>query len=334
MLQFGLLSAWHVHAKDFVTALLQSGLAQVPVVWDDDVARGEAFAEEIGATFEPDLDRVLERTDIQGVLVECRTGLHRAVICKAAAAKKHIFTDKELALTVEDCLAIQRAVEENGVKFAISLESKAIGPYRYARELVEQGMIGAVHAAYFRRAHQAALDRDMLPAYWYDPAQTGGGATLDLGCHGFYMLMDLLGKPARVRCAMHDLYESGFDDISTAVIEFENGAIGTAHTSFVAQRTGNLFEIIGTRGQIVIAGSHPDDFHMLIESDKMPGYERLRAVDALPPNAELPIVSFARMVGNNVIQELPEYSLDTAVALTRVIDGAYRAAQTGMVQSI
>lgn len=202
MVRFALLSAWHVHTGWFAGELLKSGLGKYVVVWDEDEARGRKFADEFGADFDPDLDHVLAREDVDAVMVECPTTQHKEVIIKAANAGKHIFSDKTLALTVADCREIRRAVEANGVKFVVSLESKTIKPYRYIAELVQAGKLGRITSVYFRRAHDAALKPGNIVSYWFDRSQTGGGATLDLGCHGLYLLPQLCGKPKKVSCLM------------------------------------------------------------------------------------------------------------------------------------
>jgi predicted dehydrogenase len=254
------------------------------------------------------------------------------VILKAAEAKKHIFCDKALALKSEDTKAIREAVEKNGVKFMLSLESKIIGCYKYATDMVRSGKLGRITAVYFRRAHMAALT-NMLPAYWFDTEQTGGGVTLDLGCHGFYMLPQLCGKPKTVSCRMQELYGTGADESSTTIIEFENGCIGTAHTSFVSYKMDNLLEIIGTEGILIISGEPNNaNFVVLLQCANVPGYEEKTAVpkSEIPADDPLPIVQFARMVKSDA-SSVPGYDLDVAATLTRMIECAYESAQTGKV---
>lgn len=329
MVGIALLGAWHVHTKDFVKDALQTGITELKVVWDDDEERGRTFAKEFEVPFEKDLDQVLGRKDVEAVIVECATTKHKEVIIKAASAKKHIFSDKTLALTVHDCLEIKKAIEENGVKFVVSLESKTIGVYRYAKRLVDEGRLGRVTSVYFRRVHQAALDKGMLPAYWFDTAQTGGGVTLDLGCHGLYLLPHFCGTPKKVTSLMNELYGTGSDEISTTVIEFESGAIGTAHTSFTAYCLDNMLEIIGTEGILVVSGVDESNFRVLLQSKNVPGHERLVPVprEDLPTNDETPSAQFVRLVSLDKLQSLPDFDLDTAINLTRLIECAYESAR-------
>ena len=329
MVKIALLSAWHVHTGWFVKGLQDSGEGKICVVWDDDEARGRAMAEKLVVPFEVDLDAAL-KWDVDAVMVECATTKHTEVILKAAAAKKHIFCDKALALSSAEVDQIRQAVEANGVKFMLSLESKIIGCYNYATQMVKSGKLGRITAVYFRRAHMAALT-DMLPDYWFDTAQTGGGVTLDLGCHGFYMLPQLCGRPKTVTCRMQQLYDTGADESSTTIVEFENGCIGTAHTSFVSYKMDNLLEIIGTEGILVISGE-PDsgNFTVLLQCANVPGYAQKQPVplSEIPDSDPLPIVQFARMVQSDA-RSVPGYDLDVAATLTRLIECAYESARTG-----
>lgn len=330
MVKIALLSAWHVHTRWFVKGLEDSGEGHICVVWDDDIERGQKMAAELGVPFVADLDEVLAMEEIEAVMVECATTKHTEVILKAAAAKKHIFCDKALALKSSDVQQIREAVEANGVKFMLSLESKIIGCYNYATDMVKSGKLGRITAVYFRRAHAAALT-NMLPDYWFDTEQTGGGATLDLGCHGFYMLPQLCGKPKTVSCRMQELYGTGADESSSTIIEFENGCIGTAHTSFVSYKMDNLLEIIGTEGILVISGEPNNaNFVVLLQCANVPGYEEKTAVPKsdIPEDDPLPIVQFARMVKSDKCS-VPGYDMDVAATLTRIIECAYESAATG-----
>lgn len=330
MIGLALLSGWHVHTEGFVKQALETGLGELKVVWDNDEARGKSFAEKFSVPFDSDLDRVLAREDIDAVLVECPTTKHKEIIIKAANAKKHIFSDKALALSVKDCEEIKAAIETNGVKFVLSLETKTFSAYRFAKQLVDSGKLGRITAAYFRRAHQAALDKNMLPSYWFDTTQTGGGVTLDLGCHGLYLLPYLCGKPKKVTCIMNELYQTGADENSTTVIEFENGCIGTSHTSFVSYQLNNLLEITGTEGNLVISGCDGTKFRVLLQSKNIPGYEELSPVpeSEIPDDAEIPSAQFLRLVASEN-QSLSDFDLDTAVMITRLIECAYESASSG-----
>ncbi|WP_158282183.1 Gfo/Idh/MocA family protein [Salipaludibacillus keqinensis] len=331
MINLALVGAWHVHTEGFVQDALNTGEANLTVVWDDDELRGKAMAETFDVPFESELDKVLQDPSIHAVIVEAATTIHKEVIIRCAKAKKHIFSDKALALSVEDCLEIKEAIDENNVKFVVSLESKVYGTYRYAKDLIEEGKLGKVTGVYFRRTHQAAVDKTMLPAYWFNQEETGGGVTLDLGCHGLYLLPYFCGNPKKVTCLMNELYGTGSDENSTTIIEFEEGAIGTAHTSYVSSRLDNLLEIIGTEGSVLITGKGAGHFKMFLQSNHLQDHEELTAVsnDHLPASEEMPSAQFVRLVSSPERTHLPEFDIDTGIALSRMIECAYESAKQG-----
>ena len=107
MIKVAMLSKWHVHAGGYANQLKNSGKVEITCVWDDDTARGEAWAKELGCDFVADLDALLARDDVEAVVCDTPTTAHHDVLIKAAKAGKHIFTEKALCPTVADCLDVK-----------------------------------------------------------------------------------------------------------------------------------------------------------------------------------------------------------------------------------
>ncbi len=142
MINVALLSRWHVHADDYARQASENEHLSIKLVWDDDVKRGQEWADSLNVPFEADLEKVLSSSEIDAVIVDTPTTQHKEVIIAAANHKKHIFTEKVLALTVSECEEILDAVEENGVQFMISLPRLTENYYLYAQNIVDQGEIG------------------------------------------------------------------------------------------------------------------------------------------------------------------------------------------------
>ncbi len=111
-------------------------------------------------------------------------------------------------------------------------------------------------------------------------------------------------------------------------MEFENGAMGTAVTSFVSCPSVNMMEIVGTEGMAIVSGNGPEDYRVLLQSSHMPGFEKLAPVEKAWQDAEYPIVRFAHLVESEE-KEAPEYNLEQAELLTSIICGVYESARTG-----
>src|SRR5690554_3762607 len=68
-----------------------------------DPANGAAVAEELGCDLEHDLDSLYSRGDLDAVIVATPNHLHKEPVIKAAQRKIHVFCEKPIALSFEDC---------------------------------------------------------------------------------------------------------------------------------------------------------------------------------------------------------------------------------------
>lgn len=161
-----MLSKWHVHAVDYAREANQNENIQIKVVWDENPQRGEKWAAELGVPFEPNLTKVLEDPNLDGVIVDTPTNKHKEIIIQAAQNKKHIFTEKVLAFTVEDCDEIIAVVNENNVKLMVSLPRLTANYYVYAQEVLDKGLIGKLTSIRCRCAHNGAVPYEGNPLGW------------------------------------------------------------------------------------------------------------------------------------------------------------------------
>src|SRR5689334_21733477 len=92
MIRIAMLSFWHVHGKDYARAAPEHPETEIVAVWDEVPERGRTEAEQRGVPFYAQLDELLAQPNIDGVIVDTPTSMHRDVIVAAARAGKHIFT--------------------------------------------------------------------------------------------------------------------------------------------------------------------------------------------------------------------------------------------------
>lgn len=321
-LKYALLTDWHVHTEGFLSKIPQD---QCLYVWDSIEERGRKASEKYGAPYEADLEKVLSDKAVEAVVIEAPTTMHKELILAAIAHGKHIFVDKPLTTNEKDALEIQAALDASNCRFVLSLESLIFGSYRFVKEQIDAGTIGEVVSVYFRRAHSGVLN-DWLPAYWYDQTQSGGGATLDLGCHGLAMLPYLCGKPKSVKAVMTQFGDKGIEDNSTTVIEFENKAIGTAYTSFMSNVGENFLEVIGQQGSIRVFGTtdSADGGTIWIQSNVDDKYKEKTIIEGQSfAEHPYPIEVFSNLVDDPSLPTAKEYDIHTAVALSWIIEQAY-----------
>ena len=316
-----MLSRWHVHANEYCNSIRRHGEAEVVAVWDELPNRGSGWAQELGVPFVESYDDILANPDIDAVCVVTPTNLHREVMIAAADAGKDIFTEKVLTTTIAEARDVANAVRRNDITFCISFPRRGIPELKYAKQAIEQGLVGDVTLVRIRIAH-AGSSRDWLPAHFYDPVACGGGAMIDLGAHGMYLSRWLLGVPKKVSSVFTNITDREVEDNAVSVIEFESGAIAINETSFVAYPDSFSLEVDGTQGGLRML-SPRDGIELRSDKIEANGWQK---ITDLPPRSVSPIDQWvAACTGANEI----DYGIEEAVQLTELMDAAYESYQSG-----
>lgn len=90
-----------------------------------------------------DFNEMIKNTDIEAVMIVSNVDAHKGQCIAAAKAGKHIFCEKPLARTVEECHEIEEAVEANkGKVFTIGYMRRSDPSYVDAMKKVKAGAIG------------------------------------------------------------------------------------------------------------------------------------------------------------------------------------------------
>jgi len=293
-MKIAMLSKWHVHAKDYARQLRARDDVSITAVWDEDCKRGEVWANELSVDFEKSIDKLLMREDVDAVVVDSPTCMHTDLMVKAAEAGKHIFTEKAMALTLEDCNKISQAVDKAKVKFGISFPARTLSQNLYVKNAIEDGLLGKVTLLRIRNGHDGALN-NWLPEYWYNEKDAGGGAMMDLGCHPMYLASWFLGKPKSINSMFSYFTGREVEDNAQCSIEFQNGALAVVETSFVTYRTPGLLEVYGTEGTILVNNSE-----IKIISKKMQNeFAGWLTPSTLPQSLDAPIYQWINAVKND-----------------------------------
>jgi 1,5-anhydro-D-fructose reductase (1,5-anhydro-D-mannitol-forming) len=191
-LSLALVGFWHVHAQDYAAQVAAAEGAELVAAWDDLPERGRPEAEALGVPFLEDLDELLSRPGLDGIVVTTSTAAHGDVIGRAIAAGKHVFTEKLLAPTTGASEELVAAARDAGVKLVVSLPRLYESETATIARDIANGALGDITYLRVRLAHDGSL-AGWLPERFYDPAEAIGGALTDLGCHAVYLTQHLLG---------------------------------------------------------------------------------------------------------------------------------------------
>ncbi|WP_438350497.1 Gfo/Idh/MocA family protein [Paenibacillus sp. FA6] len=251
MIRIGKISYWHVHAWDYTKQAQEHPEAEIVAVWDENSTRGKEAADKQGVPFYDSLDEMLKRDDIDAVIVDAPTSMHKEVMIKAAEAGKHIFTEKVIASTLSEVTEIIKSIEHNKVKLTVSLPRLNDGYTLAIQDVLKQGLLGEVTYVRVRLSHNGAT-AGWLPEHFYNLEECLGGALIDLGCHPMYLTRLFLGQePIEVNAQFGYITGKDVEDNAVAMLSTASGAVGVVEAGFVNNFSPFTIEVHGTDGTLL-----------------------------------------------------------------------------------
>ncbi|MFM2031744.1 MAG: hypothetical protein RLZZ297_509 [Chloroflexota bacterium] len=245
-----------VHARTIVQRVNGASLVAVA---DPMPGVAAALAERYGiATHSTDCLALLAAPGIDAVMICTPTDTHAAYIKAAAAAGKHIFCEKPIALDLAETDAAIAAVEAAGVTLQIGFNRRFDPNFARVRRAVAEGAIGTPKILHI-------ISRDPAPPP-VSYIKVSGGIFLDMTIHDWDIARYLVGSDLEevyVQGAVTvdpAIGDAGDIDTHVTVIRFENGVIGTIDNCRQAvygydQRA----EVFGSLGSIEASNNYPNN---------------------------------------------------------------------------
>ncbi len=194
----------------------------------------KTLAENIETDFTTDYHELLANDKIQAVLIASPPFLHAQMAVDAANAGKHVFSEKPMAPTLEDCDAMINAADENGVKLTIGLVCRYHATHSKVREIVHSGELGAPVNMMVHRIGGPWSGGNRTP--WRLERAKSGGSLMEINAHEIDFIRWTCGDVKSVYAAggqyVHE--HTDYPDVVLASLNFESGAVGLLHSSHAA----------------------------------------------------------------------------------------------------
>ena len=253
--------------RAIIDELRKLDAVEIAAVCDVVPSRLNAAAElAAGAAPIADYRQLLERSDIEAVLVATPTHLHKDIVLAALAAKRHVYCEAPLAHTAADARAIADAATSAGTVFQAGLTLRSNPTYQRARSLVRSASVRDVVSLYAQNHRKTswrfpAPDRALEQAFnWrLDPAVSIGLAG-EWATHQIDVMTWLRNQPpVRVQGSgsirLHDDGRKIADTIALQ-LAWADGVI-MSYAATLANSYGGAFEVLhGTHAAIRLAGTH------------------------------------------------------------------------------
>ena len=236
-----------VHARNIARQIPE---AELVAVCDIRLEVAQAVADELGIQrVVKDYHDLLADPEIEAILIASSTNTHAFIMKDVAAAGKHIFCEKPLALELANIDEALDAVARAGVKLQVGFNRRFDKSYQRVRAIVASGEIG-------RPCILRITNRDPdFPAMEF--LRVSGGLFLDLAIHDFDMIRYQLGEVEEIYAmggvlVNPELNEFGDIDTDVIVLKFVNGALGTIDNSRKAvYGYDQRLEVFGSNGTVM-----------------------------------------------------------------------------------
>jgi predicted dehydrogenase len=329
----------HGHVQGFLHSLPAHPEIQLVGISEPDAALRQHYIDRThlpANLFFPTEAAMLQSTHPQAILVYTSISGHRAAIEQAAPLHIATMVEKPLATTVEDALAIQRLAEKYNVPVLTNYETTWYNSNTAAANLLAEGKIGTLRKLVIHDGHSGPKEIGVGPEFlnWLtDPKQNGAGALFDFGCYGvdlatWIMHGELPITVTAVTLHLKPQIYPNVDDDSTIVLTYP-------HAQAIIQGSWNWpfsrkdMEIYGATGYVdTLYEDHAPGAKLRI---RLPGEssEHVETAPALAPPQNDSLTYLAAVLRGTLKPEHDLTSLDTNVAVVRILDAARRSVQTG-----
>ena len=205
-----------------------------------------------------DFAAMCQDPDIDAVVIVSPSTYHPEQISLALKAGKHVFCEKPLAVTLEECRATEEEVKKYPDQvFMLGFMRRYDPSYAYAKKKIESGAIGT---PYLVKATGVDPDADAESLLDSGFVPKSGGIMMDMASHDIDLMRWFLqDDPAEVYAVgstvKHPRFrEQGDVETACATFKFKNGAMGQLHVGRASVHGYHIeTEIIGTEGSIRVS---------------------------------------------------------------------------------
>ena len=216
-----------VHGNSLVNHVPE---AECAAIVDNSAEVLQATADQFGIQKRyPSLVDALNGTDFDAVVITTPTFTHLELAVTAAKAGKHILLEKPMALNLEECRAMVKAVEENGVLLQLGFMRRFDPEFSAAAERIQAGEIGQPMMV------KSLTHGPGLPPAWATDLKTSNGNLAEVNSHDWDCVRWLMGSDyrrvytevANFKGEQRGVKTENFYDNSLVNIQFESGGLGS-----------------------------------------------------------------------------------------------------------
>lgn len=200
-------------------------------------------------------ERALIEAELDAIFISTPNFTHVPLALQVLKAGKHLFLEKPVGITREECAKLLAASKKTKRVLMIGHELRYSPYFQKIKELVDAGEIGRPRMVWCKEFRGPFQKKSRN---WIQDARKSGGTLVDKNCHHFDLMNWWVGSRPKKVCAFGGITGKKTGphralDHATVSFEYENGVVGTLQLCmFVPQEKGEELEmgIVGENGII------------------------------------------------------------------------------------
>ena len=320
-------------ANFHATAIERIPEAELVGVFDEYRPGAERFVQTRPVRIFDTLEALLASDEVDAVGICTPSGLHTAQAVQAMRAGKHIVVEKPMSLTLADADLLIQTAGETGVKVCVISQFRFSEAVQEIRRAIEAGAFGTIVSGSLQMKYYRSQEYYASGGWRGTWAMDGGGCLMNQGIHGVDMFRYLMG-PVKSITALTKTQTRNVEveDSAVAILEFQNGAVGTLEGSTTCYPGyPRRLEICGDAGSVVLEEDSILRWDLPIPCN-LPVGRDAQSVASSDPKA-IDVAGHGRQIGNLVDAILHGAPLMADAASGRppleVILGIYESSRTG-----
>lgn len=210
---------------------------------------GQKFAQDYHCEYDETYEKMLERKEIEAILIASPNYVHAEEAILAAKAKKSVFIDKPITNTLEEAEKIITECEKHKVILSVGHNTRREEAIRKMKSMIDNEIIGKPVMIEAHISHSGGCQITKDHWRWYKD-KCPSGPLIQLGIHYIDTLIYLLGKIEKVSAFFNKLHlTTEIEDLTLILVKFQSGVLGYLGSNYVSFYT-NFIHLYGTEANL------------------------------------------------------------------------------------
>ncbi|MFQ6104365.1 MAG: Gfo/Idh/MocA family protein [Candidatus Glassbacteria bacterium] len=241
--------------KNLVRNFYEIEDAELVIVCDKDRSRLESISERYPDTEVTDkFQNLLERKDVDAVVIVTPAVFHHAQAREALMAGKHVFVEKPMSMSMKEATELKDLASTGGVMLMVGHLLIYHPAVRKLRELITNGELGEVYYLYSQRVNLGRIRKDENALWSFAP-------------HDVSVILYLLGEEPETVTATGECYlQDGIEDVVFLHMKFPDRKMAQVQLSWLDPHKERKLTVVGSRKMAV--------FDDVLASEKIRIYDK------------------------------------------------------------